>query len=745
VFDRKQYQFKIKTQEAKKVDPRLTGEHPVIAPTPVEQYRKAMKVKEWEIARIIQDLRGHDVRPSSLIHLVMDVFPHFKEAANLSDADRQKEAERRKEVQLRAAETRQAYLFLDYLQTIMTKRIQIIPFGVITANLLRFIGFFADKTSKPENYDREKELFWGKTVNRPDRNERQVIKDKVLNSSHASYVERYTLTESAQRQLKTDDAQTMFMTGMMYEQLRALTVHRRKVIEKSAPGKEQNLPFAALNPKESYTIVIHKGKRARKVRIPAELLQDENHRAFHQVVVDALLSSNEKDWTDLTTKHAQTAVKLRSRQGYTGSENISEAKKRIASGDLTAGDLSVVISTTEEMQLDTLQFDYRNSTYGVGFPVSLTFGMNAEHNITDYATKYAHPYTDGAYALEETKRISETVFQQHVRRPLVQEQKLTQPERIHRVSSGKVHEKVIPRERFVERIERLRSFFSDTEKAKLMFQVDAELAKIFKKGTETQPSSVQKPDTEIRGMNLDINFQNLLTIAIMIAHGHDHAHFLEGIRDPMDRKKIIGLAPAVCVVSESITQEVRHGAILKKKDQKKYRSHIYELLTCLSTLDTSRDLTKNGRGPAHILGALLSQDWLRRSMQGAGYVFDNIKTAMLIETTMFSMLVRGNKPWNSSNEYIALQGFTTAFAETYPNEVYGACDRVNAETGKQEVLVTYKTKKGDKVKNVRFNRVEAYLDRIIRDLEAYVDTIESAAEKAKKKKAVHALQKASAR
>ena len=587
------------------------------------------------------------------------------------------------EVLTRASEARDAYAFLVQLQTVLSHQNEAIPINAITTSLLQVISFFVDKTSNPKNYDREKELFWGKTVNRPDRNDRQVIKDKVLNSSHASYIEIYALTESAQKSLTSNTAQLRFVTGMIYEQLRALTVHRRAEVQKSPHGKEQNLPFAALESKKSYSIVIHKGKCAMKIEVQCNLLTDNEFGNFHQHIFDKVFSNTQTIWKDLSVAEFTAEIESRSRIGYAGSENIADAKKRRTDlNDLTAGDLAVVLCSSSEMQLNTLQQDYRGDTYGVGFPVALFFGVDEFNKITKFATNNSHPYTDGAFAIEEIKRISANVFEQHISNTSQEEQLLTQPEAVAQKTCCTVYEQVIQKDTYAKRIVLLRNSF---------------------------PAIVNLHDNF-----RNINFQNLLTLAIMVAHDHQHAHFLEGVQVLRDQNNFSGLAPAVCVLPELVRQHVRSKS---NKDTEYYNT----LITCLSILQQSRKQTQEGRGPAHILGSLLSHDWLRKSMYGVGYLFDTLKTSMLTNTTLFSMLVRGNTHWETSNNYLSLQGFTTAFAESYSNEVYSACDRIDPTTGTQEVLITCKTKQFDKQKQDQFDQVDCYLNTIISDLENYVE------------------------
>lgn len=366
------------------------------------------------------------------------------------------------------------------------------------------------------------------------------------------------------------------------------------------------------------------------------------------------------------------------------------------------------------MTLDIQQFDYRSSTYGSAIPVSLTFGIDRNKSITHYATKHAHSYTDGAYALEETKQIVDRVFDKHVRSNYIREETITRPGPVYERGKSIVSEHAIDRKKYTDRVERLRAFFSDKEKVRQMFMIDPDLKKIF------------KPGSDIRQFNLDLNVQNLITLAVMAAMGHEDAHFLEGVRHPRDRKKIVGLAPAACVMPPDLAQEIRTGKLQKKKTKKQ---HTYDLLVSLSALDTSRDLTKTGRGPAHILGTLLHREWLRKPVQNAGYIFDSKKTAMIIDTTMFSMLVRGDQPWETGNDHLQLQGFTTAFADTYRDVVYGACDRQrkvpHTDEVIDEIVITARGKKHIKQREQQLAAAELYLHRMLSDLEWYVLKAES--------------------
>lgn len=295
-------------------DPRKKVEiTPVVLETPIQRYQQTMEIRRQGILSILERLKGHKLTPSEFIHLVTDAFPKFRERESSEVAPRKEEA-------------RQAYLFIDYLHSIATKRVRLIPFGVVTANILNAIGFIGDKVSKPEIYDRDKELWWGRIVNRPDRNELHEIKDRTLNSSYVSYVELYKLTDESRDTPDGLDAKNMFMTGMMYEQLRHLVHHRREKVNQTPEGKELTLPFAAIAAKDSYTITLHRAMYSKKVSIPARLIEEGNFRQFHLEMYQAMTSR--EGWVNTTKGKARELIKTSSARGYSGTENIAQAKKK---------------------------------------------------------------------------------------------------------------------------------------------------------------------------------------------------------------------------------------------------------------------------------------------------------------------------------------------------------------------------------------------------------------------------------
>lgn len=699
------------TAENKKVQT-STGEFR--SPLALQRAMLAEEQKRESIAKQLRDaLKGQKLKPGEVMRLVANALLEIQE----NTVDQQN----------RYQEVQNGYIFLEYLQATLSGKVQLVPAEVATNTMLGLLAWVGDMASGGNFYELAKQRWWWLNVNRPDPNERQSVRDRVLNSSDASYVELYQFKDTVRRVTAPEGwasfgrgAINGVVTGFAYEHLRALAVHRHEQIGKLPVGQETTLPFAALAKKDKYTIVIHRGPYARKIAVPRDWLEDETkYREFHEYVTRAMTQElptrkgQQSPWIDTRETNVRKRIKVDYQRGYRGTEDTDSARRRRLTADLTAADLSLSIAQEKEMKIDLLQQDYRTSTYGVGIPVALAFGIDENGELQSYATKHAHPYTDGAYAASETKRIASTVFEDRMKQTMsVVNANVTPSEISSRttIESGQrqvVWERAISREKYMSRINALREFFGD----------EANIQALVKTHPQLRDKLIM-----IRGLTDSITIQNLLSLSIMVAFQHQHAHFLEAVRmkDARGKSKSAGLAPAIGV----LPPELRSRLAGKQATAPLEENTMLDLFTAISVLDVSRDLTRRGKGPAHIFDTLLAIKPLKTVMQGAGTVLDAQKTEMLTNTTMFSFLVGGAKPFGEESDYMAMQGFSTAFAEIYQDEVFGACDRVNQETGEDEILVTMRRKR-QRIKDdsltpdMRMQGVEIILNRILTYLERY--------------------------
>lgn len=707
-------------------DPRRTETHSSIWQH--QQKIDQQTAQQGFIERYVNGMRGKQLSPTEVMQLVSDILPQIREVADRGEQNRYQEVQN-------------SYLFLESLQTLITGQVRYVLAERMTASVMGLLGWLRDIVPNAELYNRNKRRWWGKTVNRPDRNEIQMIKDESLNSSMGSYVELYDLTDSANRIVNDESmnltAKNQFITAMAFEHLRMLTVDRKKRVTELPAGEEITLPYAALGQKDEYHIVIYNGPYAKKISVPGSFIHGDppDYQSFHQVVAAAAAEKlpNQiqirSSWIDTRTPATRSSLEGAYKTGMTGKENIKTAKRRrserisfnkegATAEALTAADLTITILHDQEVTLDRVQRDYRTSTYGVAIPLTLTFGMDSENNITNYATQHAHPYTDGAYADAETKEVADRAFDRLTTRGF---QTWTDPIKTpaplnYLESSRRVWEARIPREKYDARITSIRNFFADQEKIARLAARDPHLRSIL---------TTNSIDQLANGFSI----QNLITISTMILFNHSHSHFLEAVRDPTAIPDASILAPAVTGITESM-----HG--IKKSDLgMSEQTVLYDIFTSLVTLSTSRRLTQASQGPAHIFDTILANKQLKDSMQSAGGMMDATKTEILTNSTMFSMLVGGKKPRNPNNEYLNLRGFTTAFGDTYPSEVFGACDSITPETvstnqPKHEIILSVRRRRSighDPVKLTHprhIEHVEAVMDRILVLIEHYIQDVD---------------------
>lgn len=634
---------------------------------------------------------------------------------------------------------------MEYLQTILTNTVQLVPTEKLTESILTLVGRIADITSDARIFNRQKRRWWGRTVNRPDQMEKQIIKDQVLNSSHASFVELYHLTESAQRLANRRNehfhAAGHLVTAMAFEQLRALVIDRGHRISETDRGEETTLPFAALKRKQSYTIVIHRNRFARKVEVPGELVHQDEYNQFHHLLIQAMTeplptTPNQKSgWIDCATPQATQVLHQRLKTGYTGLENVETVlprRRQPAAANkpeaLTAADLAVVLQSETDLTLDHLQRDYRTNTYGVAIPVTLSFGYNAEGDVTKYATMHAHPYTDGAYAERETMTISNRAFDRVSDSAVTATSKspplpgITEAVPLY-AADRLVWTTTIDRAKYQSRIQAIRQFFADHQKVSQLIHRDPQMATVFTKDDILHRQPVQEQLDRIAN---SFTIQNLLTLCTMVAFNLPHSHFLEVVAPKQvdaapDAEE---LAPAVTVV----TPRMNEGLMTPERGMSDM-AVAYDIITCLMAMTQSRRLTREGAGPAMIFDTVLAQRTLKESLSSAGSVFDTTKTKMLTSTSLFSMLVGGKNPLPLNNDYLELRGFTTAAASTYPHQVFGACDRIQTDpqTGSQQQFIELSLRRRISHRHTpqllspkRLENVEVVLERLLVAIEQFV-------------------------
>lgn len=698
-----------------------------LLPISMYQSEKDREAQRGFIMKTLEGLWGKQLSPGEILQLVADNLPQLR---------RGPEGE-----QSRYQEVQNAYMFLEYLQTIVTGQVRYVVAERMTASILGLFGWIGDMAQNTEVYNRNKRRWWGKTVNRPDRNEIQMVKDVSLNSSHGSYVELYDLTDSAYRMVNDENVnptgKNQFVTAMAFEHLRMFTVDRRERVDQVPQGEEITLPFAGIKRKESYTVVIHKGRWAKKISVPGDYVHGKppKYSRFHELLAREIAQPIDKQtgafvWVDTLTPQAQSVIQGEFAKGQAGTENVKAAQKHkdvkvgfTKQGPtyemLTAADLSITLQTESEMHLDHLQTDYRTNTYGVRIPLTLSFGFDTESNITRYATQHAHAYTDGAYADTETKEVANRAFDRIAEVGRVPwTEPISGPGIALRYSedSRRVWETRINREKYDDRIAQIRQSISDRDRMMTLGMRDERLRRLLNTNT-------------IQQIATGFSIQNLLTISTMIVFDHDHSHFLEAVRDPTALPDASILAPAVGGITESMKQ-------LKKSEMGLDQGGtIYDILTTLNALNTSRGLTQDSRGPAHIFDTILANKPVKDSMQSAGGLMDTKKTEMLTKSTMFSMLVGGKNARQSNNDYLNLRGFTTAFADTYPDEVFGACDSISPDTLHtdhpiNEIVLSVRRKRSvhgqseGLVNPAQISQVEAVMDKILVLVEQYLQSVD---------------------
>jgi hypothetical protein len=676
---------------------------------------KQIEQRQSRFRQLLDQMQGRTLEPDEMMKLFSELLAQIRS---------EQTGEKEQKVVSRYTEAQNAYLFLEYYQSILQGKVQLVLTEKMSESAMSLLSIIADVISHPDNYELSKQRWWGRTVNRPNRAETQLIRDATLNSSNASYVEKYDFLRSAQWLAHEDmgnmDAKNQVISAYVYEYLRALAVVRREAVLTAKPAEEVSLPFASLKEKKRYTIVIHNGPLARKVSVPAELLTDQSrflefHAEFRKCFTQTTAKLEQltaTEWANTSTTVNQAAIQKASGIGLSGSEDLQQARKRRDNiKDITAADLSITIARSDEMTLNQLQQDYRSDTYGTAIPITLTFGIDQHDRLTGFATKHAHPYTDGAYAVEETKRVTDTVFNEHMTRGLSTfERSVRMPPyalpKEQRRTLPIISEKVISREKFMPRITAVREYFRDHK------------ADIQRRDPRLTPDII---DGIAQGMNI----QNLLSLAIMVGLRLPHAHFLENVdlRDTSADPRAAVVAPAIAVLSPDL------GKRIALQPRGPLNEDIFlDLITALSALDGSRSMTRKGKGPAHVIDTILGPKRIKESMQGAGSVLDAQKAKMLTDSTLISTLVRGSKPWESTNEFISMQGFTTAAADTYTKGVAGACDRKNPQTGKAEILVTWRRRQGEKsanqpVEDKGLELLEVIMHRILLYFEGFMHGI----------------------
>lgn len=710
-----------------------TGEiRPLLSPVAQEQ-TMALELAQRKsmIEQYLVKMQGKKLEPDQTMQLFSDLLKQMRSEAG--------EAERS-----RYAEVQNAYLFLEYYQSLLSGEVKLVLSEKFTESIMSLLGWLGDIGSRGNMYEESKQRWWGRTVNRPDRNETQSIRNLTLNSSDASFVERFAFNRAADWLTNEDPnntaAKNQVVAAYAYEFLRDLVVVRRTEITPLKTGEERTLPFAAIAKKDRYTIIIYDGPFVRKISVPAELIEDaskfnEFHMEFRKCLTEKdpkLESFTTSPWGDTRGEVARSYIAKATKKGLSGTEEIHDAKKRRNNPkDITAADLSVTIARSDEMTIDQLQQDFRSDTYGAAVPIALTFGINPDGRMTSFATKHAHPYTDGAEAVKRTETITNTVFEQHLQRapssrgeiidpPLA---RMTQSE--NRKYQPTVWEKPIPRDKYVARISVLREYFKSH-------------------AAEIQQRDPRMTPELIEGLRKGINIQNLLAISVMVAFRHDHAHFLESVDlSKAGIPKASEVAPAIAVLTPKLRER-----ILASQEGPPFEEVLFDLMTIVGALDGSRMMTRRGQGPAQIFDVILGPQKIKDSMQFGGSFLDPKKAEMLTNSTMFSPLIGGEQPWSAHkvvdrqtgklvaqpNEYLSLQGFTTAAADTYPDEVFGACDRVNQETGENEILLTLRRRQKldsatKDIKKILVNpkameNIEAILERILKYFEDFMNEVQ---------------------
>lgn len=324
--------------------------------------------------------------------------------------------------------------------------------------------------------------------------------------------------------------------------------------------------------------------------------------------------------------------------------------------DFANADLRIVLTkhaeylTAAAAQDDTLLY---TSTHGKT-PMVVELGMDETGKLMrDFIVKYSHAETDAAFGVREIGEVLrladvDRLSTPEVRLPLRLEEKERRHDHQSEVASVRIS----------------RATWG---------QFDNWVQQLYKRSRDLY-RSLKPPGLEDEKDLLNISWGTVLALAVALTLDIDTEHFLE--------KTGSSLAPSLLSWPSKIREKMQHDQELDIADANL-------LFGSLGLWMTDRLDTMKGKGTIPLMATITGKNRpLRGIVSGLGKLFSPSKTNRLTDAVLLSFLVGNAKAYSQAQDYVSVEEFTTAAANTYPRYVVGAVDVWNEEKRAWEINIT---------------------------------------------------------